>query len=153
MEPSSPSMRLHLAHPRARGGFTFVELLLVIFVLITAAAGIIGSYLSIHYLSRYARETMMANDDLRDMMERINATAFSALPANFPSGTANAAGYQAIVSGQTGGVPNPFALPGESITVTYPPHPAPGLEILVTIRWTNQNGQRTSSLAGLRTST
>ena len=153
MEPSRPPMRVCPAHPHARSGFTFVELLLVIFVLITASSGIIGSYLSTHYLSQYARETMMVNDDLRDMMERINATPFSAILTNFPSGTANVGGYQTIVSGQTGGVANPFALQGESITVTYPSQSATRLEVLVTVTWTSRGSQRTASLAGLRTNT
>ena len=131
---------------RTSRGFTFVELLLVIFVLITASAGIIGSYFSTHYLSHYAKETMMATDDLRDMMERIDATAFSALSVNFPSGTANGPlnSYPGIVGG--------YLLPGESITVTYPSVTATRREVLVAVTWTSRGSQRTASLAGLKTS-
>ena len=132
-------------------GFTFLELLLVAFVLLIAASGIIGSYVWTHFLSQRARETMMANDDLRDMMEHIHATAFTALPTLFPSGQANANGYQTIVSGQTGGVPNPFILPGETMTVTYPSQTATRREVLVTVTWSSRGGQRSASLAGLRT--
>lgn len=129
------------------GGFTFVELLLVIFVLITAGAGIIGSYFSTHYLSHYAKEVLMATDDLRDMMERINAAPFNALAASFPAGVANGTGnsYPAIVGG--------YLLPGESITVTYPSVTATKREIIVTVSWTSRGAARTSSLTGLRTST
>lgn len=136
---------------RRRNGFTFVELLLVIFVLVAAAAGIVGSYLSSHYLSQYGRETMIANDDLRDMMERINATPFSALQTNFPSGTVNGPGgnpYERIVDSVVNGV---FPLPGEQITVTYPSQSATRLEVLVTVTWTHRGGQRTASIVGLRT--
>ena len=137
---------------RTSRGFTFLELLLVAFVVLTAISGILGSYASTHFLSQQARELMMANDDLRDMMEHVNATAFAALPTLFPPGAGNANGYQTIVSGQTGGTPNPFVLPGETITVTYPSQTATRREMLVTITWTNRGGQRSASLAGLRTS-
>ena len=134
---------------RSAGGFTFVELLLVIFVLITAGAGLIGSYFSTHYLSHYAKEVMMATDDLRDMMERINATPFNALAVNFPDGVANGTGnsYPGIV-----GV-GAYLLPSESITVTYPPPvSATKREVLVTVTWKSRGASRWSSLAGLRTS-
>ncbi len=131
---------------RMTAGFTFVELLLVIFVLITASAGIIGSYFSTHFLSHYAKETMMATDDLRDMMERIYATPFSALNANFPAGTANgpANSYSGIVGG--------YLLSGESITVTYPSVSATRRELLVAVTWTSRGSQRVASLSGVRTS-
>lgn len=138
--------RVHASFPQASQGFTFVELLLVIFVLMTASAGIIGAYLSTHYLSHYAKETMMATDDLRDMMERINATPFSSLGVNFPAGTANgpANSYPGIVGG--------YLLPGESITVTYPSVSPTRREVLVAVTWTSRGGQRTAALTGLKTS-
>lgn len=131
---------------RPAGGFTFVELLLVVFVLITAGAGLVGSYFSTLYLSHYAKEVMMATDDLRDMMERINATPFSALAANFPSGVANGTGnsYPGIVGA--------YALQNESITVTYPAVSGTKREVLVTVTWTSRGATRSSAIAGLRTS-
>ncbi len=145
--PAKRLRRIHFSRfLQTSRGFTFVELLLVIFVFITASAGVIGSYLATHYLSHYAKETMMATNDLRDMMESINATPFSALSANFPSGTANgpANSYSGIVGG--------YLLTGESVTVTYPSMTATRREVLVVVTWTSRGSQRTASLAGLKTS-
>jgi len=136
----------------ASRGLTFVELLLVMFVFIAAGTGILGSYLSTHFLSQYAKDTMISTGDLKDMMERINATPFATLLANFPNDAANANGYQTIVAGQTGGTPNPFALQNESITVTYPSQTATRLEVLVTVNWRSLGRDRSASMSTIRTS-
>ncbi len=135
-----------------QAGFTLVELLLVTFIFVIVGAGILGSYLSSHFLSSHSRDAMVATEDLKDMMERISATPFTALLATFPAGTANANGYQAIVSGQTGGVPNAFSLQNESIAVTYPSQATDRLEVLVTVTWRTLGRDRVASAATVKTS-
>lgn len=146
-------------------GVTFVELLFVIFVFVAAGAGILGSYLSTHYLAHYARETMIATEDLKDMMERINSTPYTTLfdcsagtqLEQFPDGAVNGPAqnqYVNIVSSN-----GQFPLVNEQVTVTYPNLPAcvggtiPNrAEVLVTVAWTGAGGrQRTMSLSTVRT--
>ena len=133
---------------RRSRGFTFVELLLVIFVLAAAGTGILGSFLSTHFLTQYARDTMIAMDDLKDMMERIQATPFTNLTADFPSGDPDGpAGnaYQVIVGGG-------YALSDQRITVTYPSQTASRREILVTLTWKSRGRDRSAALSTVRTS-
>ncbi len=131
-----------------RIGSTFVELLVALFVLVTASSGLLGAYLSGHLLNEQARQERMAYEDMRDMMERIQATGFAALAATFPTGTANGGGaptpYELIV-----GV---YTLPNEQITVTYPVVAADRREILVTLTWTQRTRARTASVSTVRTS-
>ena len=150
----------------SRRGITFVELLFVVFVFVAAGAGIFGSYLSSHYLAYFARDTMIATEDLKDVMERINSTPYNTLfdcaagttLEQFPVGVANGPAqnrYVNIVSGN-----GQFPLRNEQITVTYPNLAAcvggsiPGrAEILVTVTWTSLSGrQRTLAVSTIRTS-
>ena len=130
-----------------RGGFSLVELLLVLFVFVIVGSGVLGSYLSIHLLSQHARETMVAMEDLKDILERIQATPFASLLTNFPNGVANgpvANNYATIVGNYT--------LPGQSLTVTYPSQSATRVEILVAVSWTSQGRARTVSASTAKTS-
>ena len=130
-----------------RTGIMFVELLLVLFIFVVVGAGVVGSYLSIQILSQHARETMVAMEDLKDMMERINSTPFTSQLTNFPSGVANgpvANNYATIVGGYT--------LPSQSLTVTYPAQSATRLEILVALSWSSSGRARMVALSTVKTS-
>ena len=130
-----------------RGGFTLVELMLVLFIFIVMGTGVVGAYLSIQMLSHHAEETMVAMEDLSDMMERIHATPFATLSTSFPNGFANGPAtniYAIIVGGYT--------LPGESVTVTYPSQSATRLEILVSISWASLGRARTLAVSTIKTS-
>lgn len=135
---------------RVRGA-SLIEILLALAVFVTATAGIIGSYLAMHDLAEHATKNMRAVSDLQAIAERIASTTFQSITTDFPNGVANANGYQAIVSGQTGGVPNPFALPSESIIITYPSQTADRLEIVVTVNWTHGLRARSTMLSTVRT--
>lgn len=142
-------MRQHRVNRGRRGGFTFIELMLVIFVLAAAGTGILGSFLSTHLLTQHGRDTMVAVEDLKDMMERIHATPFTDLLTDFPAGDADGpAGnaYTAIVGN------NGYTLPGQQITVTYPAQTATRREILVTLNWTSRGRARSAALSTVRTS-
>ena len=145
IRPNHPSSS---ARRRARRrGLTFVELLLVLFIFVVVGAGVVGSYLSIHVLSQHARETMVAMEDLKDMMERMNSTSFTSQLTNFPSGVANGPVtniYATIVGGYT--------LPNQSVTVTYPAQSATRLEILVALSWSSSGRARTVALSTVKTS-
>ena len=138
-------MKMTARHQR---GNTLIELLVSLFVLVTASSGLLLMYLSGNLLSEQARQERIAYEDLRDMMERIQATAFTAIAGNFPAGVANGGG----------GNPTPYArivgtyvLPNETITVTYPAIAADRREILVTVTWTQRTRARAASLLTVRT--
>jgi len=121
--------------------------MLVLLIFVIVGSGVVGSYLSIHILSQHGQETMVAMEDLTDMMERIHATPFASLLTGFPSGVANGPGannYATIVGGYT--------LPGESLTVTYPSQSGTRLEILVALSWTSLGRARTLAVSTVKTS-
>ncbi len=133
----------------ARRGSTLIELLAALFVFVTASSGLLLAYLSGNLLSEQARQERIAYEDLRDMMERVQATAFTALPAIFPAGTANGGGgaptpYERIVG--------TYMLPNETITVTHPNATADRREVVVAVTWTHKGRNRTASISTIRTS-
>ncbi len=128
-------------------GATFIELLIAIVIFIVAGLGIAGAYLSAQQLSDDAQSTMLAMDDLRDIVERIHATPFSTIPTNFPANVADGGAgqpYATIVGGYT--------LPSERILVQYPTQSADRLELVVTLSWSQRNRARAISLSTMRVS-
>ena len=154
-----PPSQLNLYHVRAHGrrpwpagggrlrrkaGATMVEIVLAMLVLVIAGGGAYLSHLYSHQLSEHANDSLQAVNDLDDMLERIHATAFNNLQADFPDGVADGGGaYAAIVDGYT--------LPNEQITVTYPSATTVRLEMLVTVTWVTRGRARTASLSTVRT--
>ena len=135
----------------AKRGFTLVELLFTITVVILAGLGILGAYGSSLHLVEVAQQAMMANDDLKDMMEKLKSTAFTQLLTDFPDGAVNGivgAGpdkYSAVVGG--------YRLAGEQITVTHRPNTsADPRELVVQLTWTNRGRLYQRTLSTFRTS-
>ena len=127
-------------------GLTLVELLLAVFIFVAAGAGLLEAYLSTNLLTQVAKETMVANDDLRDLTEHLQATPFNLLLTRFPSGAVNGPAnnnYAGIVGGYT--------LKNQQIVVTYPAQSASRLEVLVTLTWTSRGVARTQALSTVRT--
>ena len=140
--------RVHRRVLRGRGGVPFVEVLLGTFVAVAAGTGILGSYLSCQSLTEHARQTMIAMNDLKAIMERMQATPFTNLQVQFPATVPNGPAanlYTNIVGG--------YVLQNETVTATYPSIGTGRLEVLLTLTW-NQNGRaRTATLTTIRTDT
>ncbi len=138
-------MRRQRLHRPGTSGLTFVEIIIALFVFVVVGSASASAYLACHQLSEYATNTMRVTSDLDDMMERIRATPFSSLQAQFPAGLANgvANSYAAIVGGYT--------LENEQITVTYPSQSSVRLEMLVTVNWVHRGRTRSASLSTIRT--
>jgi hypothetical protein len=95
------------------------------------------AYQSALHLTEVSQQTNLALSDLRDMMERIKTTPFTALAAGFPNGAVNGVvgGGPDLYTGVVGGYP----LANEQITVTHSPTTAADpRELIVQVQWTNR---------------
>ena len=136
---------------------TLVEVLFAIWVLVLSGLGLLASYQANLHLSEVSQQTGMALNDLKDMMERIKATSFTNLQANFPSGAPNgvvgggAEKYSPIIGGYT--------LSNEQITVQHQDpvtHQASVIadprELVVQLSWTNRGRTYQRSVMTIRAS-
>ena len=131
---------------RPRAGMTLVELLIAIAVFVVAGVWLLSAYHSALHLTEVAQQTTVAIDDLRDMMERIKATPFSQLAANFPNGVANGAAGYAVAIGT-------YTLPNQQVTVTHAPSvTADPRELIVQVTWTNRGRVHQRSTSTVRSS-
>lgn len=62
--------------PRRRAGFTVVEVMIAVVVLVIAIVGIVGSMLSAMALNRVNRETAIAQQAARRMIEQVSGVPF-----------------------------------------------------------------------------
>jgi prepilin-type N-terminal cleavage/methylation domain-containing protein len=131
---------------RRAGGFTLVELMIAITVLLVAVLGTFVSQLSSRDLIRTARETEVAMGDLEAAMERVLVFPPDQLPGptgRFPDGSAIAEFED-------------LHLTNESIVVDYPGYaggavPDP-LSIVLTLTFNDFKGrQRVLRLASMKT--
>jgi len=128
-------------------GTSLLEIVLALVIFVLATTGITGAYISCQQLSDHATSTLQAVNHLDDIVERIYATPFEDLAADFPAGDADGpAGnpYTAIVGG--------YVLEDEQIVVTYPNVSTGRREIQVTLNWTHRGRARSTVVSTLRTS-
>lgn len=134
-----------------RSGLTLVELLLAIVVMVVAGTWLLSAYHSSIHLNEVARQAAVALGDLNDIMERVKATPFTQLAAEFPDGAVNG-----IVGGgpdRYGAVVGGYTLRNEQITVTHQPSPtADPREVVVRVTWTHRNRTYQRRLSTMRTS-
>ena len=118
-------------------GFTLVEVVFALMVVVIAGVWLMMAYQSSLHLSEVSQQASMALNDVRSMMERIKTTPFTALNASFPNGAVNGvigAGPD-LYTGVVGG----YGLSVEQITVTHSPSTgADPRELIVQVQWTNR---------------
>ena len=118
-------------------GFTLVEVLFALVVVVVSGVWLMVAYQSALYLTEVSQQTNAALNDIRSMMERIKTTPFTVLNASFPAGAVNGvvgAGPD-LYTGVVGG----YALSDEQITVTHSPSTAADpRELIVQVQWTNR---------------
>ena len=134
-----------------KAGMTLVELLVAVMVVALGGLWLLGAYHSVIELTDVSQQSDVAINDLRDMMERIKTTPFTALTTSFPNGAVN---------GITGGGPNLYApivgtytLGGEQITVAHRPNAAADpRELVVTLQWSHGGRTYQRALSTIRVS-
>ena len=132
---------------RRRGGFTLVELMIAITVILVAVVSTFTAQISSHNLIRVSRETNTAIADLQAAMERVLLRPADQIPlagaANFPPGASIAAF-------------DDLHLDNERIVPAYPDFaggdvPDP-LQIVLTLTWDDYRGRpRSIRLASMKT--
>ena len=129
-----------------RRGVTLVEVLVSISVLVLCVVGVAWAYQSSLHLAEVSQQASVAVNDLKDMMERIKATPFTQLTANFPNGVANGSAGYAVAIGN-------YTLPSEQITVTHTPSTAADpRQLTVQVTWTNGGRVYQRSTSTMRSS-
>jgi prepilin-type N-terminal cleavage/methylation domain-containing protein len=129
------------------GGFTFVEVLVAVTLLVIGFLGVYGSLHASSLLRETANETNVAMFKLQTTMEYLFCLPFDQVPALFPDGTA--VDVTALMDANPD---NNFLLPGEQIVVTYP-NGAEGdpLHFAITITWNSRLGTvRTETIESAR---
>lgn len=121
-------------------GITLIEVLIACLVFTIALAALLGSIASMIDIIELSREKTTASYHLKNMLERIKATAFDSIITDFPNGTVNGPSsnpYQNIVGGYT--------LSSEHIMVTYPNTTTDPLEVCTQLLWQNKKGYNISA--------
>ncbi len=122
---------------------TLVELLVATTVAVIAGVGLLAAYHAVLNLIEVSQQSVVALNDLTDIMERIKATPFTQLTASFPNGMAGA--YGPVVGGYT--------LSSEQIRVTHQPNTnSDPRELVVQVTWTNRSRTYQRSLSTMRAS-
>ena len=136
----APSPARKVSHAR---GMTLVETLISMLIFVLSCVWLTAAYHSVLELNRVSEQTMVALNDLQDMMERVRSSPFTQLAVSFPNGVAG--GYAPIVGGYT--------LPNEQIIVTHLPDTvADPRELIVEVNWFDSNRLYRRRLSTVRTS-
>lgn len=127
---------------KAGKGLTLVELLIVSLVLALTIGALLVVFVNALNQIVLSKEISIATDDLRDTLEKIKATPFANIVAQYPNGSSIAA---SVIGG--------FILPNESISISYPRGTnADPLEVNATITWLSKDKRtRTQSFNTLLT--
>lgn len=133
------------------GGLTLVELLLALVTLVVGGVWLLGAYQASIHLTEVSRQSSIAMSDLDDLLERIQATPFAQLAADFPDGAVN--GVVGAGPDRYGAVIGGYGLASEQITVTHTPSAAADpRELVVQVSWTHRNRTYQRQLSTVRSS-
>ena len=132
---------------RHKRGLTLLELLITTLVFSLAIGGVLTTFHYCLLLSRLSQEQSVALYHAKNIMEKISATPFNNITADFPDNVADGGGvndYTVIAGGYT--------LRNEQIIVNYTNPLSDPLEIIVTVSWAgHQNRQHSLNLSTLKT--
>ncbi|MDD4879671.1 MAG: prepilin-type N-terminal cleavage/methylation domain-containing protein [Candidatus Omnitrophica bacterium] len=127
-------------------GMTLIEIMVATFVFTVALGALLGAITGTLSIIETAREQTTAVFDLRNMMERIKATAFSNTVSFFPNNVTDGPvnSYPAMLGGYT--------LSNEHITISYTNVNSNPLEITAALTWRDRyNRLHTASMSTFKT--
>ncbi|HTY44477.1 MAG TPA: hypothetical protein VMD52_00580 [Patescibacteria group bacterium] len=125
---------------RVKAGVSLIEILVAVLIFTLAMGGLLSCVFSTMYLSEISRNSTIATADLKNIMEKIRATPFDHLTADFPHNVQDgpiAKPYQNIVGA--------YRLTAEHITVTYANPNGDPLEIKATAVWQDKRGRNANA--------
>lgn len=132
---------------RSQQGMTLVEILIAALIFCIALTGVLGSMTAISDLIDLSKDTTTATFHVKNMMERILTTPFSAMLTRFPNGTLDGPAtnlYSSLVGG--------YNLTSEHIRTNYANISTDPLEINVLLTWNDKKGRaRNISMATFKT--
>jgi Tfp pilus assembly protein PilV len=111
-------------------GTTLVEVMVATLIFVVALGALLSSITELLCLVDLSKEQTIAVTDLRNMMEKIRATAFSDMQAQFPDAVADDSStgrYLAILGD--------YRLSNEQVTITYANVSSDPLEIRARVSW------------------
>jgi len=111
-------------------GTTLVEVMVATLIFVVALGALLSSITELLCLVDLSKEQTIAVTDLRNMMEKIRATAFADMQAQFPDAVVDDSStgrYLAILGD--------YRLSNEQVTVTYANISSDPLEIKASVNW------------------
>ena len=128
-------------------GTTLVEIMVATLVFVVALGALLSCITALLYLVDLSKEQTLGVSDSRNIMEKIRATAFVDMQAQFPDALEDgpsSGSYSTILGG--------YALSNEHITVTYANINTDPLEIKVNVSWLDKRGHaRNTSMSTFKT--
>lgn len=128
-------MRAVLSRRAHKRGFTFIEVMIAVVLLVM---GFLGVYASLHacaLLREAANETNVAMFKLQTTMEYLFSVPFDDITTTLPEGTA-----LDIVALMDSDTDNDYTLCNEVVTISYEDPAADLLKFTITINWTARRG-------------
>jgi len=120
----------------SKKGTSLIEIIVAVAIFTLAMGGLLSCILATMYLSEISKNSTIATADLRNMMEKIKATPFDYLTADFPD-----ADVDGPAANPYPGITGAYKLINEHITVTYANPNVDPLEIRVTATWADRRGR------------
>ena len=115
---------------------TLAEILVATLIFCLALTGVLGSLTSISTLIDLAKETTIATNNLKNMMERTLTTSYATMLTRFPNGS-----IDGPVSNPYATIAGGYTLRNEHITTTYANIAADPLELKATLAWIDSRGR------------
>jgi len=146
MDKSEETDDMAVRTKRRRNGYTFIEVIVGIALMVIAFMGLYGSTHASAQLRETAKETNVSAFKLQNTMEYLFSVPFDDITTILPAGTP--IDIVALMDSTAG---NDYRLVDEQITIAYEDVDADPIKFTITITWATRFGTpRTASLSSAR---